>query len=59
MPAGKKRGPKTENPKAHRITVKLDQKSKDILDEYSNQESVSAGESIRRGIKRLEPDLKK
>ena len=43
----------------HRVTVKLDQESKDILDNYSKQETVSAGETIRRGLKRLKPDLKK
>lgn len=59
MNTGRKRGPKTDNPKPHRVTVKLDQESKDILDNYSNQNSVSAGETIRRGIKRLKPDLKK
>ena len=59
MATGKKRGPKTDNPKMHRVTVKLDQESKDILDNYSKQETVSAGETIRRGLKRLKPDLKK
>ena len=43
----------------HRVTVKLDQESKEILDHYGKQESVSAGETIRRGLKRLKPDLKK
>ena len=39
--------------------IKLDQKSKDILDAYCEQECVSGAEAIRRGISRLEPDLKK
>lgn len=52
-----KRGPKTDNPKAYKVTVKLDQESKDILEAYSQQETVSASETVRRGIKRLKVDL--
>lgn len=54
-----KRGPKTDNPKAYKVTVKLDQESKDILEAYSQQETVSASETVRRGIKRLKTDLTK
>lgn len=54
-----KRGPKTDNPKPYRITVKLDREAKDILDAYCEQESVSVMEATRRGVKRLRPDLKK
>lgn len=56
---GKKRGPKTDNPKPYRIAVKLDQEAKDVLDAYCEQENVSVMEAARRGIKRLKPDLKK
>ncbi|MCL2883937.1 MAG: hypothetical protein FWF49_00435 [Oscillospiraceae bacterium] len=59
MTTRKKRGPKTDNPKPYRIAVKLDQEAKNILDAYCVQESVSAMEATRRGIKRLKPDLKK
>lgn len=52
-------GRPTDNPKPYKIGVKLDQESKDILDAYCEQESVSVMEAARRGIKRLEPDLKK
>ncbi len=54
-----KRGPKTDNPKAYKITVKLDQEAKDILDRYTKQESISVSESARRGIKMLKENLKK
>lgn len=54
---GKKRGPKTDNPKAYRMTIKLDQESKDIIDAYCAKESVSKGECVRRGVKRLRGDL--
>ena len=59
LETGKKRGPKTDNPKIFKMGIKLDQKSKDILDAYCQQECVSGAEAIRRGISRLEPDLKK
>lgn len=58
MAMGKKRGPKTDNPKAHKLGVKIDQKAKDILERYCAQESISYSEAVRRGIYRLEPDLK-
>ena len=53
-----KRGRPTDNPKPYKIAVKLDQQSKDILEAYCKQEDVSKMEATRRGIKRLEPDLK-
>ena len=37
----------------------VDEESKKILDQYTEQESISQMEAIRRGIKRLEPELKK
>ena len=59
MVTGKKRGPKTDNPKAYKIGVKLDQEAKEIADAYCKQEAVSLAECVRRGLKRLKPDLKK
>ena len=56
---GKKLGRPTDNPKPYKIAAKLDQESKDILDAYCAQESVSVMEAVRRGLKRLKPDLKK
>jgi hypothetical protein len=56
---GKKRGPKTENPKPYKIGVKLDLKSKQVLEAYCEQEKVSISEAVRRRIVRLEPDLEK
>lgn len=53
-----KPGPKTDNPKTYKLTVKLDQESTDILKAYNEQESVSSAETVRRGLKRLKPDLK-
>ncbi len=52
-------GRPTDNPKPYKLTVRVDEKSKTILDLYTKQEQVSTMEAIRRGIKRLEPDIKK
>ena len=51
-------GRPTDNPKKHKIGLKLDQEAKDILDAYCEQESVSIMEAGRRGIKKLKEDLK-
>lgn len=47
-------GRPTDNPKSDRITVRLDEESKTILQTYCEQEQVDKAEAIRRGIKRLE-----
>jgi hypothetical protein len=52
-------GRPTDNPKPHKITVRLDDKSKDILNDYCKQESVNQMEAVRRGIAKLEKDIKK
>ena len=54
-----KRGPKTDNPKPYRMAVKFDEKCKQILDAYCLQENVNKMEAARRGIMKLEEDLKK
>jgi len=54
-----KMGRPTDNPKPYKLTVRVDEKSKTILDLYTKQEQVSTMEAIRRGIKRLESDIKK
>ncbi len=48
-------GRPTENPKTERITVRLDDESKAILEGYCRREQVDKAEAIRRGIKRLAP----
>ncbi len=52
-------GRPTNNPKPYKLTVRVDEESKEILERYVKQEHVSNMEAIRRGIKRLESDLKK
>lgn len=55
----KKRGRPTDNPKPYRMAVKYDEKCKKILEAYCAQENVNRMEAARRGIMKLESDLKK
>lgn len=55
----KKRGRPTNNPKLNRITVRIDDKTLQILDEYCLQNDVDRGEATRRGINKLKDDLQK
>lgn len=52
-------GRPTDNPKQERITVRLDEESVYTLKRYCEQEQVEKAEAIRRGIKKLENDIKK
>lgn len=52
-------GRPTNNPKPHQMTIKFDDECKEIIDGYSQQESVSKMEAVRRGVKKLKDDLKK
>ena len=51
-------GRPTSNPKGESQHVRLDERSIAILDAYVAQENVSRAEAIRRGILKLELDLK-
>ncbi len=55
----KKMGRPTDNPKLYRVNARLDTESKEILDAYTKQESITAMEAVRRAIKKLKDDLKK
>ena len=52
-------GRPTDNPKGQSIHVRLDAKSEEILAKYTTQEKVSRAEAVRRGIEKLEDDIKK
>lgn len=57
--AEKKAGRPTTSPKTKPRQVRLDEESSAILEKYCTQESISQSEGIRRGIKKLEPDIKR
>ena len=54
----KKRGRPTDNPKSKPIHIRLDSECENILERYCEQKSVSRAEAVRRGIKKLESDIK-
>ena len=51
--------PKSENPKSNPIHVRLDDETKEILEEYCDRENIPKTEGIRRGIHKLKSDVKK
>lgn len=55
----KKMGRPTDNPKNYPLHVRLDKEANDILEKYCKQEKVNKMEATRRGIKKLNDDLKK
>ena len=55
----KKIGRPTDNPKPYKITVRIDEESKEILDEYCLKKEIKQAEAIRIGIKKLKDDLEK
>lgn len=52
-------GRPTDNPKIDKITVRLDEKSSQIMRMYCEQEGIEKAEAVRRGLKKLEVELKK
>lgn len=52
-------GRPTDNPKAYKITVRLDEEANGVLQAYCEQESIEKGEAVRRGLKKLKAELKK
>lgn len=51
-------GRPTDNPKEHRITVRLDNECKKILDAHRTKYNTSVVESVRIAIKKLEANMK-
>ena len=52
-------GRPTDNPRPNKISIRISDADKKILEDYCEQESVNKTEAISRGIKRLENDIKK
>lgn len=52
-------GRPTDNRKGKSIHVRLDERCEKILGQYVVQEDVSRAEAIRRGIYKLEEEIKK
>ena len=54
-----KKGRPTLHPRLNKISIRIDDRSKNIIDEYCKQENVNKTEAINRGIHKLEADIKK
>lgn len=54
-----KLGRPTDSPKTQSVHVRFDEESATILEAYCRQEGVTKAEAIRRGVKKLESDIKK
>ena len=54
-----KTGRPTDNPKCYKITVRLDDSSVRIMNAYCQQENIERAEAVRRGLKKLESEIKK
>ena len=46
--------PFSDNPKDSRLTIRLDQKHREILERYSQKNNVTKNEAVRQGIEKLE-----
>ena len=53
-----KMGRPTDNPKPYRINVRLDEKCLARITAYCEQEKINRVDAIRRGIMKLEGDIK-
>lgn len=51
-------GRPTDNPKAHKFSMRLDNKCREILDKYCEQEKVTQTDAVRQAIMLLEKRLK-
>ena len=52
-------GRPTDNPRPHKISIRINDESKKILESYCEQENVPKTEAIERGIGKLKADIKK
>ena len=56
--ANKKIGRPTNNPRPHKLSIRINDNSKEILKNYCDFFRVNTTEAIERGIKKLEDDIK-
>ena len=52
-------GRPTNNPRPNKISIRISDRDKEILENYCVRENVNKTEAISRGIKKLEGDIKK
>lgn len=49
-----KRGRPTDNPRPNKLSIRISDEDKKILENYCEKENVNRTEAISRGIKKLE-----
>lgn len=52
-------GRPTDNPRPNKISIRISDNDKNLLEQYCEQEKVNKTEAISRGIKKLASDIKK
>lgn len=52
-------GRPTDNPRPHKLSIRLNNESIKTLETYCNQEKVSRTEAIERAIGKLKDEIKK
>lgn len=52
-------GRPTDNPRPNKISIRISDNDKKLLEEYCEQEKINKTEAISRGIKKLASDIKK
>lgn len=54
-----KLGRPSDNPRRNKISIRINDQSKELLDRYCSEKGVTKTDAIERGIIKLEEDLKK
>lgn len=52
-------GRPTDNPRPNKISIRISDSDKSVLEKYCEQENVNKTEAISRGIRKLEIEIKK
>lgn len=52
-------GRPSDNPRINKISIRISNDDKEILESYCEQENINKTEAISRGIKKLKDDIKK
>ena len=52
-------GRPTDNPRPNKISIRISDSDKELLEKYCQQQSVNKTEAISRGIQKLESEIKK
>ena len=55
----RKMGRPTDNPRPHKISIRINDQSKEILERYCQKKQVSKTEAIERGIRKLKEDAER